>query len=98
MNILEKYPPEYSFDIKTNLPRVGNFGSFLLPVHLPDSLEEICDLIHPDFFDLSKYFIGDWTFAHPNRHRLRDSGQQLGTTTLYFSDLNDCLMAKMALL
>lgn len=99
MNLFEKYPPEYSFDIKTKLPRVGDFKSLLRPFHLPDSLEKICDLIHPNFFDLSKSFAGDWTIAQ-NRTFFRAIGRNpiSETWTLYFSDLNDCLMAKMALL
>lgn len=95
MNLLEKYPIEYSFDLKTNLPRNLSFPLFVR--FLRENADMIETYIHPDFPDLAKSFAGDWTFAQPNRLRLWDYDKPIGVTTLYFSDLNDCLMAKLAL-
>lgn len=94
MNLLKKYPIEYSFDIKTRLPHVSDIKSFIR--HLKIMQESIEDLIHPEFSELVKCLKGDWTFALVPIYQY-GAMKKARITTLYFTNLDDVILAKLML-
>ena len=92
--IAKKYPIEYCIVLKTEMPPYTDISRLYGEIKKMGKTAE--ELIHPAFPELVRQFKGDWTFSLTPISRNLSWGPV--NTTLYFSELDDALLAKMTLL